>query len=108
MHEKKGPELFEATRIGVPIKWYFTHHGYGKPDNTIVVHGDRLSQRDKENITFCKSKGYDIHHVCDFKEDFTELFGKLTSEIEFAPTQKRTKLSASLKKIENACSDEMK
>lgn len=108
MHEKNNHEFFEATRIGVPIKWYLSTHGYGNQDNTFVVHGDSLSPRDKENITFCKSRGYDIRHVSDFKGDFAELFGNLAKEIEFAPTQRRTKLLASLKKIENGCSSEMK
>jgi hypothetical protein len=97
----------EATSIGVPVEWYFKARGYGTPTNTMIIHSSVLSEKDKQNIQFCKSRSYPIHHTSDYKEDFEKLVTKINSEIEYAPTQKRTKLSTSLKRICEDCSKHM-
>jgi hypothetical protein len=107
MHTKDIYNTHEATSITVPIQWFFKHRGYGKADNTTIVHSDSLSTTDKENIKFCKGRKYPIKHISEFKEDFEVLLSKVSSEIDYAPTQKRTKLSTTLKKIETECLGEM-
>jgi len=108
MHLRDRHETYEASSVRIPIEWYFKFRGHGKPENTIVVHSSSLSGQDRNNIKACKKCDYAIHHVSDFKKDFQEFLGKLGSEIDYAPTQKRTSLSASLKKIEEGCLNAMK
>jgi len=101
-------KTYEPFSIRTPIKWFFKIHGFGSPENTVVIQGPYLSSQDKENLTFCKDNGYPIYHVSDFKESFEELTSKLDVEIQYAPVQKRKTLSSKLKKIEEGCLSGMK
>ena len=93
----------EATSISVPIEWFFKARGYGKSDNTTIIHSSVLSQQDKHNLEFCKKKSYPVVHVCDYKEDFQKLVTTIKTETSFAPAQKRTKIDSTLTQIEDIC-----
>lgn len=97
----------EATSVSVPVDWFFKARGYGTPENTVIIHSSILSDNDKQNIQFCKSRSYPIRHTSEYKKDFEDLVAKINSEIEYAPTQKRSKLSTSLTRICADCAKHM-
>jgi hypothetical protein len=97
----------EATHVNVPIEWFFKGRGYGNKDNTTIIYCNRLSQRDKENIKFCRDANYPVYHVCEYKKDFEELVSKIENETEYAPSQKRNKLVGILKRVKDVCLKEM-
>lgn len=108
MHLRDRHKTYEVFKVGRSISWFFRVYGHGYPENTVIVYGSNLTSRDKESIKFCKENKYPLRHVSEFREEFQEFIKTLSSEIEYAPVQKRKTLSSRLKRIENQCLSEFK
>ena len=103
MHLRDRKKTYEAYGIIGSVKWFWKLFGIGYPENTVVIQGENLSIKDKENLDACEEKAVQIIHVSEFEDDFQNLFNKLRAEIKYAPPQKKKSLSSKLTKIEEEC-----
>jgi len=106
MHLRDRKKTYEAYGLTGSVKWFWKVFGIGYPENTMIIQGENLSIKDKDNLDACEEKAYQIVHISEFEDDFQNLFNKLQSEIKYAPPQKRKILSSKLKKIEEECLSE--
>jgi len=103
IHKRDRHKTYEPFHVGTSMKWFFKKYSPGKPENTIIVYGGELSQKDKENIDFCREKKYPVFHISEFKKDFQKLLNELNTEIQYFPENKKQRLSTRLKNIEQDC-----
>lgn len=108
-HIQEGrKKTFETFRISGLAENFLRDWGYGSEQDTNIVVGRLTSSLDKENLQYCRERGYPIKYLSDFKNTFDELVNKLQSEIELTPSSKRYPLERKILELNTICQKELK
>jgi len=105
--QEQRTKTFETFCISGSVDNFLRDFGYGTKENTTVVVGRLTSSLDKENLQYCRDKGYPIKYLSSLKTTFNDLINRLQSEIELAPSSKRYDLEGKLSRLNSACQHEL-
>jgi len=96
-------KTYEPFKIHASLENFMKEFGFGNPQNTKIIVGNISDPIDKQNIIFSKERGYLIEEAQDLKDDYEELFTKISDEIDLTPSSIRKNLHADLLKIRESC-----
>jgi len=61
----------------------------------------------KEDVKFCREKGYSCTHISDLKEVVDGLFTDIENEIDLLPKEKKSKLTRDFEPMRKKCLSEV-
>jgi len=101
--KEQRKKTFEVWTIDSTMQNFCNDFGYGISENTHIVVGNLTYQRDRDNLTWCRQRGYPIEYTSDYKDSFDSLIASLSSEIDLAPSKVRDGISRKLGNFERSC-----
>ncbi|MBN2335958.1 hypothetical protein JXL21_10410 [Candidatus Bathyarchaeota archaeon] len=100
-------KTFEAFNINTGIENFMKDFGYGDSTNTQIIKGNLTTTQERESISFCEDRGYEIKECIDLADAFESMFTALSDEIDIGSTRRRAELQAKLTRIKSACETDL-